>query len=135
MSFTYTLSDNTGKVRLAIGDTSSTSGAGVKPDGTNFTDEELAVFITTAIDAGLTWRSAVAPILRTLANQYAWNARSIRFADYQEDFTQTAAALWTQAAAWEQSIDASGNAVAGLSAGVLTLDGLYVSVGSNGVIA
>lgn len=39
MSFTYDLAENVGKLRLALGDT--TSGSGVKPDGANFSDEEL----------------------------------------------------------------------------------------------
>lgn len=134
MSFTYSLSTNTGKIRLAIGDTSSSTGAGVKPDGSNFSDEELAVFIDAAIAAGQTWRSAVAPVLHVLANQFAANARSLQFADYREDFTQTAAALRAQAAAWEQGIDTSGAAVAGLSAGVITLDSLYYTMGSNGEV-
>lgn len=134
MSFTYSLSDNTGKVRLAIGDTTSTTGAGVRPDGTNFSDEELAVFIATATAAGGTWRNAVAPVLRVLANQYAAAARSLQFADYREDFTQTAAALRAQAANWEQGIDTEGNAVAGLSAGVMTLDGLYYTMNADGTV-
>lgn len=134
MSFTYSLSDNTGKVRLAIGDTSSTTGAGVRPDGTNFSDEELAVFITTATAAGGTWRNAVAPVLRVLANQYAAAARSLQFADYREDFTQTAAALRAQAANWEQGIDTTGNAVAGMGAGLITLDSLYYTMNANGTV-
>ena len=134
MSFTYSLSDDTGKVRLAIGDTSSTTGAGVRPDGSNFSDEELDVFITAATAAGGAWRNAVAPVLRVLANQYAAAARSLQFADYREDYTQTAAALRAQAAAWEEGIDTAGDPVAGLSAGVITLDGLYYTMNANGTV-
>lgn len=39
MSFTYDLDEDVGKVRLRIGDT--TEGAGVKPDNTNLSDEEI----------------------------------------------------------------------------------------------
>ena len=44
MTFTYSLSTDTGKVRLEIGDV--TSGAGVRPDGSNLQDEELAVWLS-----------------------------------------------------------------------------------------
>jgi hypothetical protein len=50
MSFTYDLSSsdeqrlNIAQVRLELGDT--TFNAGVKPDGTNFSDEELASWLT-----------------------------------------------------------------------------------------
>jgi hypothetical protein len=44
MSFTYDLSTNVGMVRIALGD--STEGSGVRPDGTNLSDEELTHFLT-----------------------------------------------------------------------------------------
>ena len=40
MSFTYDLTTDAGKLRLEIGD--STEDAGVRPDGSNFSDEEIA---------------------------------------------------------------------------------------------
>lgn len=43
MSFTYDLATEVGRLRLALGDTAD--GAGVKPDGSNFSDEELAYFL------------------------------------------------------------------------------------------
>ena len=49
MTFTYNLS-GTGagltisEIRLEIGDTDSTTGRGVKPDATNFTDAEITYF-------------------------------------------------------------------------------------------
>lgn len=46
MTFTYVLATDVGKVRLEISDTSSTTGAGVKPDGTNLTDEEIQIWLT-----------------------------------------------------------------------------------------
>lgn len=47
--FSYDLTTNVGKVRLEIGDT--TSGTGVKPDGTNFTDTELEYFLDQEADS------------------------------------------------------------------------------------
>jgi hypothetical protein len=46
MSFTYNVTTDIGKVRLALGD--NVEGSGVRPDGTNFEDEELSVFLTQA---------------------------------------------------------------------------------------
>lgn len=43
MAFTYVLTTSVGKLRLEIGDT--TSGSGVKPDGSNFSDAELEYFL------------------------------------------------------------------------------------------
>jgi len=48
MSFTYALAltDDISKLRLEIGDTSPEAGAGVKPDGNYYHDEELTYFLT-----------------------------------------------------------------------------------------
>lgn len=43
MAFSYDLTTDVGKLRLEIGDT--TTGVGVRPDGTNFTDAELGYFL------------------------------------------------------------------------------------------
>lgn len=127
MAFTYSatnLSGNLAKVRLAIGDT--TSGAGPRPDGSNFTDEELNVFIVDALAAGGTWRNAVPQVLRILANQYAAAAKSVQDAEIREDLTQTATALRAQAEAFEGSITATGAAAStGFQQGLVTLGHLY----------
>jgi hypothetical protein len=44
MAFSYDVSTNTGLVRLELGDTAE--GAGIKPNGSNFSDEELGVWLT-----------------------------------------------------------------------------------------
>lgn len=44
MAFTYNVSNNTGLMRLELGDTNE--GAGIKPNGGNFSDEELGVWLT-----------------------------------------------------------------------------------------
>jgi len=49
MAFTYDLSGTgtaltVSQIRLEIGDTDSTTGRGVKPDGENFTDAEITYF-------------------------------------------------------------------------------------------
>jgi len=127
MAFTYSatnLSTDLAKVRLAIGDT--TSGAGPRPDGSNFSDEELTVFIVDVLAAGGTWRNAVAPVLRILANQYAAAAKATKDAEISEDLTQTAAQLRAQAEAFEGSITQTGaTASSGFQQGLVTLGHLY----------
>lgn len=136
MSFTYSstsLSSNLARVRLAIGDT--TSGAGPRPDGSNFTDEELNVFIVDALAAGGTWRNAVPLVLRVLANQYAAAAKKTDDAEISEDLTQTAAQLRQQAKEYEASITATGAAAAGgLTAGRITYGAYVYEVLSDGSV-
>ena len=43
MAFTYDVSSSLGQLRLAIGDT--VSGAGPRPNGANYSDAELNVFL------------------------------------------------------------------------------------------
>ena len=96
MSFTYVLTTDIGKVRLEIGDVSSAIGAGVKPDGTNLTDEEIQVWLTREETVGraaaaacealsTTWARvadvAVGPRRESLgqvAKQYAERAKALR---------------------------------------------------------
>lgn len=65
MAFTYDLTTALGQVRLALGDT--TSGTGVRPDGTNFSDAEIQVFIDLENSVDL----AVARACDVLATQWA----------------------------------------------------------------
>lgn len=104
MAFTYAsdLSTNLARVRLAIGDTvnaSVTAGAGCRPDGSNYTDAELNAYIT---DAG-TWYGAVAPVLRTLAHEYARQARSTGVAGLSESLGGIASELQTMAEKWDNA--------------------------------
>lgn len=65
MTFTYSLTTDTGKVRLEIGDV--TSGAGVRPDGSNLQDEEIAVWLARED----TVMQAVAAACEALSRQWA----------------------------------------------------------------
>lgn len=65
MSFTYDLTTDIGQIRLEIGDTEE--GQGVKPDGSNFSDEELQVILDR--EGGV--MAAVAGVCEVLATQYA----------------------------------------------------------------
>jgi hypothetical protein len=46
MAFTYDLTTDTGKVRLELGDTTGDGRGGVRPDGQNLQDEEIAVWLS-----------------------------------------------------------------------------------------
>ena len=102
MTFTYSAAVDTdlAKVRMAIGDTSATTDAGVKPDGTNFSDEELNALIT----AGGSWQRGVVAALTVLANAYAAKARSVRESDYAEDLKAISGELRAQAQEWMKNI-------------------------------
>lgn len=135
MTFTYSatdLSTDLAKLRLALGDT--TSGAGVRPDGGNFSDEELQVFLD-GLGSSQTWRNAVPAVLRILANQYAAAAKRTDDAEISEDLTQTAKALRDQAREYEQSISATGSdAGGGFAAGVVTFGSYVYEVQSDGAV-
>lgn len=94
MSFTYDLTESVGQVRLALGDT--TSGAGVRPDGSNFGDDEIQLFVdqensvdlavARACDVLATQWTTVANLtvgprreeLGAIAERYAERAKSLR---------------------------------------------------------
>ena len=95
MSFTYDLSTDIGKIRLELGDTDSSTGQGVKPNGETFTDEELQTFI----DSAGTW---------ALAGMYSVRATREQVADVRLDLSQVAKELRAQADALEATIDADG---------------------------
>lgn len=135
MSYTYDatdLSSDLAKLRLAIGDT--TEDAGVRPDGGNFSDEELQVFLD-GLGVSQTWRNAVPAALRVLANQYSAAAKKTDDAEISEDLTQTAKALREQAREFEASITATGSdAGGGFSAGVVTFGSFVYEVQSDGAV-
>lgn len=71
MTYTYSLSDDTGLLRLEIGDVVENSG--VRPNGRNFSDEELAIFLV----EGSVGRGA-ARACEVLANEWSAYAGSER---------------------------------------------------------
>jgi hypothetical protein len=132
MAFTYRLSTDLGKTRLAIGDT--TSGGGPRPEGANFSDEEINVYLTPAIAAGNSYGRAVVQLLRLLANEWTSKA-SISIGEYRVDYNNVAANYRTAADQWERMTDASGAQVAGgVSVGVMTLSNSVYTVTDGGVI-
>jgi hypothetical protein len=67
MTFTYDFATNAviSRIRLAVGDV--TLGTGIKPDGTNFSDEEITAILT---QAGGDIGAATYIFLKSLANMW-----------------------------------------------------------------
>jgi hypothetical protein len=93
--FSYDLTTAVGQVRLAIGDTSSSTGAGVRPDGTNLTDTEITYFLTTEGDDV---ELATARASETLAMMWA-NLADLQVGPRRESLSQIAARYAERAAA------------------------------------
>lgn len=132
MSFTYSLSTDLGKVRLAIGDT--VSGSGPRPSGANYSDAEINVFLTPVIAAGCTYGRAVAQLFRVLAGEWAGKA-SVSIGDYSVQYAAVADNYRKAAAEWERMTDATGAVVAGgISTGSMILSNSVYDVTDAGVI-
>jgi len=82
MAFTYDVTTDRGKARLTVGD--NTSGSGVLPGGTNFTDAEVDAAITLCGS----WQQAALFLLRAAAAQWAVKAASLSIGDYAESRRQ-----------------------------------------------
>lgn len=66
MTFSYSINNDIGKIRLYTGDV--VEGTGVRADGTNFSDEELSLLLTQEDND---WRRAVAAVCEVLALGWA----------------------------------------------------------------
>ena len=98
----YDLSTDIGKLRMMVGDNAILdSGAGVKPDGTFYADEELQVFI----DLAGSWKRAVSLVLRSLANLYARQAIVQEIDGYKEDLSKISVQLQDAATKWDKQLD------------------------------
>lgn len=132
MAFTYDLTSNRGKVRLAIGDT--VSGSGPRPANGNFTDAEIDVYLTPVIAASHEWRAAVAPLLRQLAVEWTHQA-NISIGEYSAQYGALAAGYREMAREWERtSTTAGAAATGGITAGKLALDSFYTVQSDGSVI-
>jgi len=132
MAFTYNLSTDIGRVRLAIGDT--VKGSGPRADGSNFSDEELNVYLTPVIAAGYSYGRAVSQVLRLLANEWTGKA-SVSIGDYSVQYAAVADNYRKAAAEWERMTDATGAVVSGgISTGRMILSNSVYEVTDAGVI-
>lgn len=99
---TYNLTTDVGKLRLALNDNDAMNAAsGVKPDGSSYSDKELAVFIELAGS----WQRAVSVTLRAMANAYAKHAIVQEIDGYREDLSKISAQLTTAAKEWDEYLD------------------------------
>lgn len=104
MTLTYDISTDIGRVRLSVGDYDiTTTGAGVKPNGDNFSDEELQVYLDDVSE----WQVCVPLLLRTLSNMYAVQSRVVELDNYSEDLRNISKALREQAEEWEKKMEVS----------------------------
>lgn len=129
MTFTYDLTATgdsliASRIRLEIGDTDNSTDAGVKPDGTNFTDEELVYFYdqeSSIVEAG------AARACEVLARFWALHSESVRIRDYQLTARQQATQYRRLA---EDLRERSGTLFKSGSAPVLPVDGYSNDVNS-----
>lgn len=100
MPVTVDVRTQVGQVRLEIGDTNTASGKGKKPDGTNFSDDELNVWLgragrlTRDTDAQVGMAAAMA--CETLARMWA-SAADIELPTRKEYYSQVAIRFEAQA--------------------------------------
>lgn len=115
MSFTYDLETAAGKLRLELGD--QTDGSGVRPDGTNFSDEELATLLTLEGD---NQGRALARACEVLATMWATFA-DLTVGPRSEKLSQVAARFEKRAAALR--LQHGGGSTGAYAAGVVRVDG------------
>lgn len=133
MAFTYDVTTELGKLRLAIGDT--TSGSGPRPASGNYADAELNVFLAPVTAAGNTYGKAVPQVLRLLANEWARQA-NISIGEYSAQYGAIAQAYRDQAREWEKMTDTTGALVTGggITTGTLSLTNQVYEVLSDGSV-
>lgn len=85
MAITTVLTSDIGQVRLEIGDTDETTGQGVKPDGTNFTDTEVQWFL----DQEGSVRLAAAKACEVLSRHWS-KVANIQIGSRKEEFARIA---------------------------------------------
>lgn len=123
MSFTYDLATDIGKVRLYLGDI--TSGAGPRPDGTNFSDEEITLLLEQEGDSVM---RTVAACCEILANAWASVASDIAVGSRRESNQQ--ATLFANRA--EKLRAQHGGAVTVFVSGFKRNDGYALNATANG---
>jgi hypothetical protein len=115
MSFTYNLATTVGQLRLEIGD--HTSGTGVRPDGSNFSDEELEAILT---QEGDVLGRGIARACEILANAWATFA-DLTVGPRSEKLSQVAARFEKRAAALRMQY--GGGSTGATAVGIIRADG------------
>jgi hypothetical protein len=125
MAWTYNVATDIGKVRLELGD--DVNAAGVRPDGSNFSDEEIQVYLSREGSV----MGAVAGLCEALATQYAW-VTTIAVGPRRENLSDVAAMYRTRA---RDLREIYGGAYGAYAVGVIRTDGYSDDVASNEVDA
>lgn len=132
MAFTYDISTDLGKLRLAVGDT--VSGSGPRPASGNYSDAELNVYLAAITAAGYSYGKAVPQVFRLLAGEWAKQA-NISIGEYSAQYGAVAQAYRDQAAEWDAMLTATGTVAAGgIVMGTVTLSNQVYTVQSDGSV-
>lgn len=123
MTFTYDLSTDIGACRLELGDT--VSGSGVKPDGTNLTDEEVQALLTRE---GSVMR-ACAAACELLSRHWA-RVANISVGSRREDFGAVSEQWAQQAKTLREQYGGASGSVTAFSVGVKRNDGYATAAGT-----
>jgi len=84
--FTYDINTDIGKVRREISDTTNADlhpGEGIRPDGTNFSDEDIKYYLQMNDDS---ITGAARSLLIVLATAYSTRATEMEFGPYRESY-------------------------------------------------
>lgn len=132
MAFTYDVSTSLGQLRLAIGDTKL--GEGPRPDGSNYSDAELGVYLAPVLASGYAYGRSVPSMLRLLAVEWS-NRASVTIGEFSANYAAVADNYRKRAADWEATIDTTGAGVSGgITVGTMTLANRVYTVGESGVV-
>ena len=105
MSFTYDPTTLVGKVRFQIGDYKNADlepGTGVRPDGNNFSDEEIQFYLDQN-DGDVI--GAAHDLLVVLATEYATRATSVMLGPFSESYKETILNIRRQIAMLERRME------------------------------
>lgn len=106
MSFTFDTSTNVGKVRREIGDrenASLTPGAGIRPNGENYTDEDIEYYLAQNQDN--VDLSAIS-ILTILATEFSTKGTEAEMGSVRESYKSTVVNIRRQIATIQARYDA-----------------------------
>ncbi len=122
-TFTYSLNDDIGKVRLGIGD--RVEDAGPRPDNANFTDEELQFLV----DNEGTWQRAIAAALEILSHEWA-RVADLTVGDRKEAFGMVSKQYASRAESIRE-VHGGSSTSAAYSVGLTRVDGYSEEVEAN----
>lgn len=85
---TYNIETSIGQVRFNLSDTNFSSGKGIRSDGTNYTDEEIAFVLE---ESGDDVKYATYDMMMRLSAEFAAKATAVEFGAFRQENENTAA--------------------------------------------